>query len=91
MPRTYLPMLLALKLPEIFLVLGFGGAAGALIAASRRDVAANRRAVLFVVGLAALLPLAVTVALRPAMLGRLLPGISTLAVHVADPTAPRTM
>ncbi len=67
MPRSYVPVLLALKLPEIFLVLGFGGAAGALIAALRRDVAANRRAVFFVLVFAALLPLAVTVALRPAM------------------------
>jgi hypothetical protein len=67
MPRSYVPVLLALKLPEIFLVLGFGGAAGALTTASRRDVATNRRAVLFVVAVAALLPLAVTVALRPAM------------------------
>ena len=41
MPRSYVPTLLALKLPEIFLVLGFGGAAGALIAAFRRDVAAE--------------------------------------------------
>ena len=67
MPRSYVPTLLALKLPEIFLVLGFGGAAGALIAALRRDIAANRRAILLLVALAALLPLAVTIALRPAM------------------------
>ena len=59
MPRSYVPTLLALKLPEIFLVLGFGGAAGALIAALRRDIAANRRAILLLVALAALLPLAV--------------------------------
>ncbi len=67
MPRSYVPTLFALKLPEIFSVLGFGGAAGALVAAFRRDVAANRRAVLLLVALAALLPLAVTIALRPAM------------------------
>ena len=67
MPRSYVPTLFALKLPEIFFVLGFGGAAGALIAALRRDVAANRRAVLLLLALAALLPLAVTIALRPAM------------------------
>ena len=67
MPRSYVPTLFALKLPEIFVVLGFGGAAGALIAASRRDVATDRRAVLLLVALAALLPLAVTIALRPAM------------------------
>jgi len=67
MPRSYLPTLFALKLPVIFLVLGLGGAAGALVAAFRRTVTFNRRAVLLLVALAALLPLAVTVALRPAM------------------------
>jgi hypothetical protein len=67
MPRSYVPMLLALKLPVIFSVLGFGGVAGALIAALRRDVAASHRAVLLLLALAAVLPLAITVALRPAM------------------------
>ena len=67
MPRSYLPTLLALKLPEIFLVLGFGGAAGALIAAFRRELTPNRRAVLLAVVLAALTPIAVTVLARPAM------------------------
>jgi len=67
MPRSYVPTLLALKLPAIFSVLGFGGAAGALVAAFRRGLAVNRRAVLLLLALAALLPLAVTVALRPAM------------------------
>lgn len=67
MPRSYVPTLFALKLPIIFAILGFGGAVGALVAACRRDVAINRRAVLLLVALAALLPLAVTIALRPAM------------------------
>lgn len=67
MPRSYVPTLLALKLPEVFVVLGLGGAAGALIAAFRRDVLPNRRAMLLLVVLAALLPLAVTVLARPAM------------------------
>src|SRR6266446_8899128 len=67
MPRSYVPMLFALKLPVILSVLGFGGAAGALVAAFRGNVATNRRAVLLLVALAALLPLAVTIALRPAM------------------------
>src|SRR5262245_60686736 len=67
MPRSYLPTLFALKLPVIFLILGLGGAAGALVAAFRRTVALNRRAVMLLLALAALLPLAVTVALRPAM------------------------
>jgi len=67
MPRSYAPSLLALQLPELFLLLGFGGAAGALIAAARRDIAPNRRAVLALIALAALLPLLVTVLARPAM------------------------
>jgi Dolichyl-phosphate-mannose-protein mannosyltransferase len=67
MPRSYVPTLFALKLPVILSVLGFGGAAGALVAAFRGDLAANHRAVLLLVALAALLPLAVTIALRPAM------------------------
>jgi hypothetical protein len=67
MPRSYVPTLLALQLPELFVVLSFGGAAGALVAAARGDVAPNRRAVLALIALAALLPLAVTVLARPAM------------------------
>jgi Dolichyl-phosphate-mannose-protein mannosyltransferase len=67
MPRSYVPTLMGIKLPELFVMLGFGGAVGALIAACRRDIAANTRAALVVVVLAALLPLVVTIALRPAM------------------------
>lgn len=66
MPRLYVPTLLVLKLPEIFLALGFGGAVGALIVAARRDVAPNRRATLLLIALAALLPIAVSVLVRPA-------------------------
>ncbi len=62
MPRSYVPTLFALKLPELLLVLGFGGAAGALVAAFRPELAANRRAILLLVALAALLPLALTIA-----------------------------
>ncbi len=67
MPRSYVPALLAFKLPELFLVLGFGGAAGALAAALRRDIDVRHRAALLVLALTALLPLALTIALRPAM------------------------
>jgi 4-amino-4-deoxy-L-arabinose transferase-like glycosyltransferase len=67
MPRSYAPTLLALKLPELLLVLGFGGAAGVLVAAFRSRAPVNSRAVLLLVSLAALLPLIVTIALRPAM------------------------
>jgi hypothetical protein len=65
MPRSYMPTLFALKLPEIFVALGFGGAAATLVAALRHDVAPKRRAIFFFLTLAALLPLAVTIALRP--------------------------
>jgi hypothetical protein len=67
MPRSYLPMLLALKLPEMFAALALIGTGGALIGAGRRDIAANRRAVLLLVALAGMLPIAVTVLLRPAL------------------------
>jgi hypothetical protein len=67
MPRSYVPTLLALQLPELFLLLGIGGTAGALVAATRSDVARNRRAVLALIAFAALLPLAITVLARPAM------------------------
>jgi Dolichyl-phosphate-mannose-protein mannosyltransferase len=67
MPRSYVPTLFALKLPEIFSLLGFGGIASALVAAARGDLAVNRRAIYLLVALAAALPLAATVTLRPAM------------------------
>jgi 4-amino-4-deoxy-L-arabinose transferase-like glycosyltransferase len=67
MPRSYVPTLLALQLPEIFLALALAGSTGTLIAACRRNLAANRRAVLALVLLAAMLPIAVTVLTRPAM------------------------
>jgi hypothetical protein len=67
MPRSYVPTLFGLKLPEVLLVLGFGGAAGALLATLRSDLAADRRAILLLVTLSALLPPALAIALRPAM------------------------
>ncbi len=67
MPRHYLPVLLALKLPEMLIVLGVGGAAGNMFAAMRRDIATNRRAVLLCLALAALAPVLLTILLRPAM------------------------
>jgi hypothetical protein len=57
MPRSYLPVLLGLKLPELFLLLAAGGA----------DITPQRRAILACVIAAALLPIVVTVATRPAM------------------------
>lgn len=66
MPRRYVLVLMGLKLPEIFLLLGGAGVAGLLIAAARPSDA-RRRAILLSVALAALLPVAITVFSRPAM------------------------
>lgn len=67
MPRRYVPTLFMLKEPEIFLLLGIGGAAGALVAGLRRDIAPNRRAVLVLLAFAAMFPIALAVLTRPAM------------------------
>src|SRR5262249_35917331 len=56
-----------LRLPEIMLVLGLAGVVGAFAAACGRAQPASRRAVLLMLALAASLPIALTVALRPAM------------------------
>jgi hypothetical protein len=67
MPRSYVPTLFALQLPEIFLALASCGIVGALYAAARRDFPARQRAVLVCIVVAAVFPIALTVALRPAM------------------------
>jgi 4-amino-4-deoxy-L-arabinose transferase-like glycosyltransferase len=67
MPRSYLPTLLALQLPEIFVALALLGVGYALIVPFKRDISPNRRAVLLLVALAALLPIAITVITRPAL------------------------
>jgi hypothetical protein len=99
MPPSYVPTLFALKLPAILSILGFGGAAGALLAAFRSSLAIERRAVLLVLALAILLPLAVAIALRPAMYNGIrhfvfvLPPLAVLGgvagVFVADVAARR--
>src|SRR5579871_2277518 len=61
MPRRYVPTLFLLKEPEIFLGLGISGAAGALVAALRRDVAPRRRAIFVLLVFAATFPIALTV------------------------------
>jgi 4-amino-4-deoxy-L-arabinose transferase-like glycosyltransferase len=67
MPRRYVPTLFLLKEPEVFLLLGVGGAAGALVAAFRRDIAATRRAILVLLVFAAMFPIALATLTRPAM------------------------
>jgi hypothetical protein len=70
MPRSYVPTLVVLQTPVLMLALGLGGTLGALFAAARGDKSgddAGRRAALFAVALAAILPILITVATRPAM------------------------
>jgi Dolichyl-phosphate-mannose-protein mannosyltransferase len=67
MPRTYVPQLFALEMPEILLALGLGGVAGGFVAATRRDVPIDRRAILVFLAAAVIVPVAFTVALKPAM------------------------
>jgi 4-amino-4-deoxy-L-arabinose transferase-like glycosyltransferase len=67
MPRSYVPTLFALQMPEIPLALALAGTVGVLIAACRRELTPNRRAILLLVVLAATLPILVTVLARPAM------------------------
>jgi 4-amino-4-deoxy-L-arabinose transferase-like glycosyltransferase len=69
MPRDYVPILTAVKLPELMLALGLCGIAGALVvsASNARGSSAGRRAALLATALAALLPVLVTVVVRPAM------------------------
>jgi hypothetical protein len=70
MPRSYVPTLVALKLPELMLLLGLGGTVGAIIATARgtgSNAPVGRRAALLAVVLAAILPALITIAARPAM------------------------
>jgi hypothetical protein len=69
MPRSYVPTLAALQLPEILLALGLCGMAGAIVAVAGRNRGgtAGHRAALLAVVLAATLPILITIAARPAM------------------------
>jgi hypothetical protein len=67
MPRRYLPQLLVLKLPEVLTVLATLGASGVVAATVNGRLSIQRRAALLIVLVAALFPIALTVALRPAM------------------------
>jgi hypothetical protein len=72
MPRRYVPTLLALTLPELMLALGLCGTICAAVESACGDGTSStantgRRAALFAIILAALLPVVVTVVARPAM------------------------
>jgi hypothetical protein len=66
MPWSYLPTLLALKLPEIMLILALGGALGVLVRMPQREIPVPHRAALVIVALAATAPIAITFITRPA-------------------------
>jgi hypothetical protein len=70
MPRSYVPTLTALQTPILMLTLGIFGVAGTVAAVLRgagSGLGVGRRAALCAVLLAALLPMLITVAERPAM------------------------
>ncbi len=66
MPRSYVPTLVALKLPELMLALGICGTIGGIVVVGRKDRSTvGRRAALVTVLLAAILPVLVTIVVRP--------------------------
>jgi hypothetical protein len=66
MPRSYVPTLVALTLPELMLALGICGVVGALIAAAWNGRSTiGRRAALVSIVLAATLPILLTILMRP--------------------------
>jgi dolichyl-phosphate-mannose-protein mannosyltransferase len=70
MPRSYVPTLMALQLPELLVVLGLGGTISAIFAVAGlgdRDGGVGWRAALLAIVLAATLPILITVMARPAM------------------------
>jgi hypothetical protein len=67
MPRTYVPVLLGLRLPEILLALAIPGLVFAVATVLRPSVPVRRRAIFLSIALAGFLPVAVAVATRPAM------------------------
>jgi Dolichyl-phosphate-mannose-protein mannosyltransferase len=71
MPRSYVPTLFAVQVPELMLALGICGVAGALFVLAmkgeRSAESSGRRAALLATLLAVLLPVLITVATRPAM------------------------
>jgi hypothetical protein len=67
MPRSYVPVMFSLKMPELFLLLSAGGVIGIAAASLKQALPIRRRAVLVLVVMAAILPLVVAVVTRPAM------------------------
>jgi hypothetical protein len=69
MPRSYVPTLFAVQVPELMLLLGLCGLAGALIfivrSTDNSSAGAGRRAAFLAVALAATLPILIAVTTRP--------------------------
>lgn len=67
MPRSYIPSLFALKLPEVFLALALAGALAIAVMLCRRDIPLQRRGAFLLLALTAFLPPAVAIAFKPAL------------------------
>jgi hypothetical protein len=67
MPRSYIPVLFGLKMPEIFIALALSGIIGGVVAAFRSTIPVRRRAAILLVVFAALLPVGIAMITRPAM------------------------
>ncbi|HET7887540.1 MAG TPA: glycosyltransferase family 39 protein [Bradyrhizobium sp.] len=67
MPWSYLPTLFALQLPEILLALMTASIIASIASLPRSDVPARRKAILLMLTLAAVLPIAIAILKRPAL------------------------
>jgi hypothetical protein len=67
MPRSYLPTYLILKMPEVLLLLSAAGLVGVFAAQARAEIPAGRRAALLLIAMAAVIPIMIAIATRPAM------------------------
>jgi hypothetical protein len=67
MPASYVPRLLALKLPEVMIVLGLAGILGTLFALSRSVLPIRRRASLLLIICAVVVPVGYAMISRPAL------------------------
>jgi hypothetical protein len=67
MPRSYIPVLFFIKMPEVFLVLSVAGLVGIGASLPNARIALRRRAILVLVATAALLPLVIAIITRPAL------------------------
>ena len=67
MPASYVPRLLALKLPETVLILALAGCVGIIYAATRTSIEVRKRAGLLLILCAAVVPVAYAMISRPAL------------------------